>query len=132
MKTVAGRLRLDLAQYNELAAFAQFGADLDKASQAQLARGERLVELLKQDQYQPMPFERQVIAIFAGINGHLDDIPAARVREFETGLLAQVSARHPDIIAQLVQSRALDDALAARLTRAVAEFKSSFQEEKNP
>jgi len=126
MKTVAGRLRLDLAQYNELAAFAQFGADLDKASQAQLTRGERLVELLKQDQYQPMPFERQVIAIFAGINGYLDDIPAARVREFEAGLLAQVSARHPDIVAQLVQSRAFDDALAARLTQAVMEFKASF------
>jgi F-type H+-transporting ATPase subunit alpha len=132
MKTVAGRLRLDLAQYNELAAFAQFGADLDKASQAQLARGERLVELLKQDQYQPMPFERQVIAIFAGINGHLDDIPTARVREFEAGLLAHVAGRHADILAQLVKERALDDALAARLTQAVTEFKSSFLEGKAP
>ncbi|MCX5797230.1 MAG: F0F1 ATP synthase subunit alpha [Elusimicrobia bacterium] len=132
MKTVAGRLRLDLAQYNELAAFAQFGADLDKASQAQLARGERLVELLKQDQYQPMPFERQVIAIFAGINGHLDGIPTARVREFEAGLLAHVSARHPDLVAQLVKERALDDALAERLTQAVTEFKASFQEGRTP
>jgi len=132
MKTVAGRLRLDLAQYNELAAFAQFGADLDKASQAQLARGERLVELLKQDQYQPMPFERQVIAIFAGINGYLDDIPTARVREFEAGLLAHVAAKQPDIVAQLVSSRAIDDALAARLTQAVKDFKASFLEEKAP
>jgi F-type H+-transporting ATPase subunit alpha len=132
MKTVAGRLRLDLAQYNELAAFAQFGADLDKASQAQLARGERLVELLKQDQYQPMPFESQVIAIFAGINGHLDDIPTSRVREFESGLLAHVAQRHPDIVAQLVQSRALDDALAARLTQAVTQFKSAFLEGRTP
>jgi F-type H+-transporting ATPase subunit alpha len=130
MKTVAGRLRLDLAQYNELAAFAQFGADLDKASQAQLARGERLVELLKQDQYQPMAFERQVIAIFAGVNGHLDDIPTSRVREFEAGLLDQVAQRHPDLVAQLVKERALDDALAARLTQAVTQFKASFQEKK--
>ncbi|MDD5629634.1 MAG: F0F1 ATP synthase subunit alpha, partial [Elusimicrobia bacterium] len=132
MKTVAGRLRLDLAQYNELAAFAQFGADLDKASQAQLARGERLVELLKQDQYQPMPFEQQVVSIFAGVNGHLDGIPTKRVREFESGLLAHVTARHPDIVAELARTRALDDALAERLTRAVAEFKAGFQEEKNP
>ncbi|MBI5241307.1 MAG: F0F1 ATP synthase subunit alpha [Elusimicrobia bacterium] len=128
MKTVAGRLRLDLAQYNELAAFAQFGADLDKASQQQLARGERLVELLKQDQYQPMPFERQVVAIFAGVNGFLDEIPAARVREFEAGLLAHVADKHPDVLEGLVKTRALDDALAARLTAAVTEYKAAFLE----
>jgi F-type H+-transporting ATPase subunit alpha len=128
MKTVAGRLRLDLAQYNELAAFAQFGADLDKSSQQQLARGERLVELLKQDQYQPLPFESQVIALFAGVNGHLDEIPTARVREFETGLLAHLAERHPDIPAEIAKTRALDDALAARLSGAVAEFKAAFKE----
>jgi len=128
MKAVAGRLRLDMAQYNALAAFAQFGAELDKASQQQLARGERLVELLKQDQYQPLPFENQVIAIFSGINGHLDDIPTARVREFEAGLLAHVMARHPDIPGQIAQQRAMDEGLAARLTAAIAEFKASFLE----
>src|SRR6185436_10299107 len=79
MKQVAGRLRLDLAQYNELAAFAQFGSELDKSSQQQLARGERLVELLKQDQYKPLSFELQVIAIFAGVNGYLDDVPTPQV-----------------------------------------------------
>ena len=132
MKAVAGRLRLDLAQYNELAAFAQFGADLDKASQQQLARGERLVELLKQDQYQPMPFERQVVAIFAGVNGHLDEVPAARVREFEAGLLEHVAQRHPGILETLTRERAIDDALAARLTGAVTEFKAAFLEGRNP
>ena len=128
MKQVAGRLRLDLAQYNELAAFAQFGADLDKASQQQLARGERMVELLKQDQYQPMPFENQVMAIFSGIHGHLDDLPVARVREFETGLLAHVAANCPDISSKIVEQKALDDALQTRLTEAIKQFKSSFLE----
>ena len=129
MKTVAGRLRLDMAQYNALAAFAQFGADLDKASQDQLRRGERLVELLKQDQYQPLPFESQVISIYAGINGYLDDIPVARLRAFEAGLLAHVAARHPEVVRRLIETRALDEALAAKLGQAVAEFKDAFKKE---
>src|SRR5476649_1671644 len=83
MRQVAGKLRLDLAQYNELAAFAQFGSDLDKSSQAQLARGQRMVELLKQDQYVPIPVDKQVIALFAVINGLIDDIPVEAVRRFE-------------------------------------------------
>ncbi len=129
MKTVAGRLRLDMAQYNALAAFAQFGADLDKASQDQLRRGERLVELLKQDQYQPLPFESQVISIYAGINGYLDDLPVARLRAFEAGLLAHVAARHPELARRLIETRALDEALAAKLGQAVAEFKDAFKKE---
>ncbi|MDD5655922.1 MAG: F0F1 ATP synthase subunit alpha [Elusimicrobia bacterium] len=128
MKQVAGRLRLDLAQYNELAAFAQFGADLDQASQKQLGRGQRLVELLKQDQFQPMPFENQVMVIYAGINGHLDDVPAARARAFEAGFLAHVAARCPDLARDIRDKKALDDALEARLREALSEFKRRFQE----
>ncbi|MBI3551075.1 MAG: F0F1 ATP synthase subunit alpha [Elusimicrobia bacterium] len=127
MKQVAGRLRLDLAQYNELAAFAQFGSDLDKASQQQLARGERLVELLKQDQYKPMAFQSQVMAVFAGVNGWLDDIPTAKIREFETALLAYVADKQPDLVKDLVAKKAIDDGLKARLTAAIEEFKKSFK-----
>jgi F-type H+-transporting ATPase subunit alpha len=126
MKQVAGRLRLDLAQYNELAAFAQFGSDLDKASQQQLARGERLVELLKQDQYKPMPFESQVIALFAGVNGYLDDIPTAKVRAFESGLLAYLAQKHADLSKEIVQKKTIDDALKGRLSSAIVEFKKEF------
>ena len=129
MKTVAGRLRLDMAQYNALAAFAQFGADLDKASQDQLRRGERLVELLKQDQYQPLSFESQVISIYAGINGYLDDIPTARLRVFEAGLLAHMAAKRSDLVQRIVETRALDEVLTAKLGQAVAEFKDAFKKE---
>ncbi|MBI5630511.1 MAG: F0F1 ATP synthase subunit alpha [Elusimicrobia bacterium] len=129
MKQVAGRLRLDLAQYNELAAFAQFGSDLDKASQQQLARGERLVELLKQNQYQPMPFESQVVSIFAGVNGYLDDIPSASARDFEAGLLGHLSAKHPAISKEIAEKKTVDDALKARLAAAVQEFKAQFKAE---
>ncbi len=128
MKQVAGRLRLDLAQYNELAAFAQFGADLDKASMEQLARGERLAELLKQDQYQPMPFESQVIVLFAGIQGHLDDLPTARVREFEKALLAHVAQRHGGVCEQIAKNGVLDKDLEKRLTEIITAFKASFKE----
>src|SRR5207302_3741040 len=98
MRQVAGRLRLDLAQYNELAAFAQFGSDLDKSSQAQLARGQRMVELLKQDQYVPMPVEKQVVVLHAGANGLIDDVPVEAVRKFETEILAFMERRYADII----------------------------------
>ena len=127
MKQVAGRLRLDLAQYNELAAFAQFGSDLDKASQQQLARGERLVELLKQDQYKPMPFEAQVISLFAGVNGYIDDIPTAQVKAFEAGLLSFMAEKRADISKDLVAKRSIDDALKARLSAAIEEFKKTFK-----
>ena len=95
MRQVAGTLRLDLAQYRELAAFAQFGSDLDKATQAQLNRGARLVEILKQPQYEPLPVERQVAIIYAGTNGYLDDVAVADVRAFETELYQFIETRHP-------------------------------------
>ena len=129
MKQVAGRLRLDLAQYNELAAFAQFGSDLDKSSQQQLARGERLVELLKQDQYRPLGFEIQVLAIFAGVNGYLDDVPTAQIRRFESELIAYVLKNAPQIQKDLVEKRAIDDALKAQMVSVVVAFKAQFRME---
>jgi F-type H+-transporting ATPase subunit alpha len=126
MRQVAGTLRLDLAQYRNLAAFAQFGSDLDKASQAQLNRGRRLVEVLKQPQFQPLPVERQVVAIFAGTSGFLDDLPVERCRKFEQDLFAFLDNAHPSIWAQIREKKALDDALRAELQNAVKEFKARF------
>src|SRR2546426_840170 len=97
MKTVTGRLKLDMAQYRELAAFAQFGSDLDKITQAQLARGERLTEVLKQAQYQPIPVEKQVAIIFAGTNGFLDDVPVSKVKEFERDLYRHMDTQAPTV-----------------------------------
>jgi F-type H+-transporting ATPase subunit alpha len=127
MKQVAGRLRLDLAQYNELAAFAQFGSDLDKAAKDQLARGERLVELLKQDQYQPLPFESQVLLIFAGVNGYLDDIPTSQLRRFENEFLDFIAQKHADISKDLIEKKTIDDSLKTRLAKVFAEFKADFK-----
>ncbi|MHB2025594.1 MAG: F0F1 ATP synthase subunit alpha [Elusimicrobiota bacterium] len=126
MKSVAGRLRLDLAQYNELAAFAQFGSELDKASQKQLSRGERLVELLKQDQYLPMPFHLQVVVIFAGVSGLLDDVPVERIRRFENDLLERLSLEQGALLDQIRDKRILDDAMRARLTKEVEAVKADF------
>ena len=127
MRSVAGRLRLDLAQYRALAAFAQFGSDLDKATQAQLTRGERMVELLKQDQFEPMPVERQVISIFTGTSGHLDDIPVEAVRRFEKGFLAFVDQSYPEIPHNIRTNKQLSDADAKRLEEAVTKFKATFK-----
>ena len=129
MRQVAGTLRLDLAQYRNLAAFAQFGSDLDKASAAQLNRGRRLVELLKQAQFQPLPVEKQVVAMFAGTGGFLDDLPVERCREFEQGLYAFIDNAHPGIWAQIREKKALDDALRAELQNAIKEFKARFTTE---
>ena len=126
MRQVAGTLRLDLAQYRNLAAFAQFGSDLDKASQAQLNRGRRLVEVLKQPQFQPLPVERQVVAIFAGTAGFLDDLPAETCRKFEQDLYAFLDNAHPAIWTQIREKKTLDDALRAELQNAVKEFKARF------
>jgi F-type H+-transporting ATPase subunit alpha len=126
MKGVAGSLRLDLAQYREMAAFAQFGSELDKATQAQLARGQRMVELLKQGQYQPMPVENQVISIFAGTNGYLDDVPANKVRQFEEDLLDHVKREHSQIQRDIVAKGKLDDELTAELKKILAAFKSKL------
>src|SRR3989449_1368955 len=127
MRQVAGRLRLDLAQYRALAAFAQFGSDLDKATQAQLTRGERMVELLKQDQYVPMPVEQQVISIFLGTQGHLDDLPVEAVRRFEREFLAFVEKSYPEVPHNIRTTRDLSDADSARLGEAVKQFKASFR-----
>ena len=126
MRQVAGTLRLDLAQYRELAAFAQFGSDLDKATQAQLTRGVRLVEILKQPQYEPLPVERQVALIFAGTNGYLDPIEVSDIQAFETGLYQFIETRKPEIFRGIVEKKQLDDQLKAALTDAVKEFAATF------
>jgi F-type H+-transporting ATPase subunit alpha len=126
MRRVAGRLRLDLAQYRELAAFAQFGSDLDKATQAQLTRGERTVEILKQNQYVPMAVERQVMIIYVATQGHLDDLPVAMVKPFENEFYSFVDQKYADIPHQLRETKALDDALEQKLAGAIKEFKTKF------
>ncbi len=127
MRSVAGRLRLDLAQYRALAAFAQFGSDLDKATQAQLTRGERMVELLKQGQFEPMPVERQVISIFTGTQGHLDDLPVEAVRRFEEGFLGFVEKNYPEVPHNIRTTKQLSDADSKRLDEAVKAFKAAFK-----
>ncbi|MFQ5895109.1 MAG: F0F1 ATP synthase subunit alpha [Nitrospinota bacterium] len=128
MKRVAGRLRLELAQYRELAAFVQFGSELDPATQAQLNRGARLVEILKQGQYRPVPVERQVMIIYVGTNGYLDDIPVARVQEFEREFHTFVETRHPEVERELAERKELTEELEGRLRGAIEEFKGSFVE----
>src|SRR5689334_14371793 len=126
MKQVAGSLRLDLAQYRELAAFAQFGSDLDKATQAQLNRGQRLVEILKQDQYQPLPFSKQVLIIFAGTSGHLDDLPVEKIREFEAELYKYVDTANPGLLSTIMEKKILDDSLKGEMTKVIKECKEQF------
>ncbi len=130
MRQVAGKLRLDLAQYRELAAFAQFGSDLDKSTQAQLNRGARLVEILKQPQYEPLPVERQVAIIFAGTNGYLDSIAVSDVRAFETDLYTFIETRHPNVLRGIAEKKQLDDQLKAALDAAVKEFVGEFASRK--
>ena len=127
MKQVAGTLRLDLAQYREMAAFAQFGSELDKATQAQLSRGARMVELLKQEQYKPMPVADQVLSIFAGVNGFIDDIPVNKVREFEAGLLEYIKEKHPQIREEVVTKKKIDDEFGGKLKQIISEFKKTKQ-----
>ena len=127
MKGVAGTLRLDLAQYREMAAFAQFGSELDKATQAQLARGVRMVELLKQDQYRPMSVENQIISIFAGTNGFLDDVPVAKVRLFEEELLQYFTEQHPDVQREIVSKGKLDELLIIKLKEIIGSFKAKLR-----
>jgi F-type H+-transporting ATPase subunit alpha len=126
MRQVAGTLRLDLAQFRELAAFAQFGSDLDKSTQAQLTRGARLVEILKQPQYDPLPVERQVAIIFAGTNGYLDSVPIPELRTFEADLYKFIESRHPDVFRGIAEKKQLDDQLKAGLTEAVKAFAGDF------
>jgi F-type H+-transporting ATPase subunit alpha len=126
MRGVAGTLRLDLAQYREKAAFAQFGSDLDPATQKQLARGQRLVEVLKQGQYVPMPVERQVVIIYAGTNGYLDKHDPAKLGEYERQLSSYLEKSHPDIYKGIVASGKVDDALKAKLDSALKAFEGVF------
>jgi F-type H+-transporting ATPase subunit alpha len=126
MRQVAGTLRLDLAQYRELAAFAQFGSDLDKATQAQLTRGARLVEILKQPQYEPLPVERQVALIFAGTKGYLDEVPLGEVRAFETGLYTYLDNRHAGLLKGIVEKKQLDDELRNALDGAIKAYATEF------
>ena len=127
MKQVAGRLRMDLAQYRELAAFAQFGSDLDKATQATLHRGDRMTELLKQPQYQPMEASDQVISIFAANNGYADDVEVKDISRFEEGLIAYVKEHYPTFHDEVLTGKKLSDAQTARLRRLIADFKQTFE-----
>jgi len=126
MKKVAGRIKGELAQYREMAAFAQFGSDLDATTQRLLNRGARLTELLKQPQFSPLKMEEQVVVIYAGVNGYLDPLPVDRVRAFEQGLLAAMRANHPDVLEGIRTTRDLDDAVAAKLKSAVEAYARTF------
>ena len=127
MKQVAGTLRLDLAQFREMAAFAQFGSDLDKATLAQIERGKRMVELLKQDQYNPITMQDQVIVLFAGTQGYLDDIPVEAIKKFENEFLKFIKGTKDDLRTELADKKAIDDDLKAKLVKAIEEFKKGFQ-----
>jgi F-type H+-transporting ATPase subunit alpha len=127
MKQVAGRLRLDLAQYRELEAFAEFGSELDRASQAQLERGARVVEILKQPQYRPMPVEQQVMSIYAVTNGYLDDVPVDDAKRFEEELLRYLETRHPEIGRRILEKGDLPEEAEAKLKEGLDGFKQQFQ-----
>jgi F-type H+/Na+-transporting ATPase subunit alpha len=126
MKKVSGTLKLDLAQYRDLQAFAQFGSDLDKATQAKLARGERLVEILKQDEGQPMPVEKQIVSIYTATRGYLDDIAVEDILRFEKELHAFVEAEHADVYKQIREKKVLDDEIEAGMKNAIEAFKKTF------
>jgi F-type H+/Na+-transporting ATPase subunit alpha len=126
MRQVAGTLRLDLAQYRELAAFAQFGSELDKATQAQLARGQRLTQVLKQDQFVPLPVEKQVLVIFAGTNGYLDDIEVSEVERFQRDLVAFADAHAGALLNKIATKKAIDDEIREGLKKTLSEFKERF------
>jgi F-type H+-transporting ATPase subunit alpha len=126
MKKVAGRLRLDLAQYRELEAFAKFGSDLDKATQAQLQRGSRLVEVLKQRQYVPMPVENQVVMIYLGTSGFLDQLPLEKVQQFERELLEMMETRHKDLLNLIAEKKELTDEISKSIQTIAKEFLDTF------
>ena len=127
MKQVAGQLRLDLAQYREMAAFAQFGSDLDAATQAQLHRGERLVELLKQGQYKPLSVVQQIVSIFSGVRGLVDDIPVTSIQKFESGLINFMEDKYQALMNKIAEAKKLDDDTESQLKAAIEEFKGLFQ-----
>ncbi|PYQ24709.1 MAG: F0F1 ATP synthase subunit alpha [Acidobacteria bacterium] len=127
MKAVAGRLRLDLAQFRELAAFAQFGSDLDKSTQAALARGQRTTEILKQNQYEPLPVEKQIAIIFAATNGYLDEVPVPECRRYEKELYSFLEARHPSLLKGIVEKKDIKGELTDRIKATLVEFGTVFQ-----
>jgi F-type H+-transporting ATPase subunit alpha len=126
MRQVAGTLKLELAQFRELAAFAQFGSDLDKATQAQLNRGKRLVEILKQGQYQPLPFSKQILIIYAGTNGFLDDLAVEDIRDFEADLYKYAETINPGLLNSIMEKKVLDDALKSEMSKLLGDFKQKF------
>jgi F-type H+-transporting ATPase subunit alpha len=126
MKKVAAPLKLDLAQYRSLAAFAQFASDLDKATRDQLTRGEKLSEVIKQPQYQPLPVEKQVAILYAATTGKLDDIPTNRLKEFETQFYRFLETEQPDVLSQLGETKTLSDEIAGSLDSALDEFREAF------
>jgi len=126
MKQVAGGLRIDLAQYREMAAFAQFGSDLDKATQAQLARGERMMEILKQPQYQPLPVEKQIVLIFAGTNGFLDELDLEKIVDYEQELYRHMDERHTDLLAKIREEKKISDETKEALSQALSEFNEIY------
>ena len=130
MRQVAGSLKLELAQYRELAAFSQFGSDLDKATQAQLSRGQRLVEVLKQRQYSPLPFSKQILVIFAGTSGVLDDLPIEQVRDFEAELYRYAETTNPGLLRSIMEKKVLDDAIKAEMTKVIKECKEAFVQDR--
>jgi len=130
MRQVAGSLKLELAQYRELAAFAQFGSDLDKATQAQLNRGQRLVELLKQKQFSPLPFSKQILIIYAGTQGFFDDMTVDQVRDFEAELYKFVDTTNPGLLRTIMEKKILDDGLKAEMSRVIKECKETFVAER--
>jgi F-type H+-transporting ATPase subunit alpha len=127
MRQVAGTLRLELAQYRDLAAFAQFGSELDKATQAQLARGQRLTEILKQEQFRPLPVEKQIVIIFAGTKGYLDDLAVEQCRPFERALYEYMDTNHPELLQKIAEKKSLDDALRAEINQALDRFREQFK-----
>jgi F-type H+-transporting ATPase subunit alpha len=130
MRQVAGSMKLELAQYRELAAFAQFGSDLDKATQAQLNRGQRLVEVLKQKQFSPLPFSKQILIIFAGTNGFFDDLPVDQVRDFEAELYRFVDSTNPGLLRTIMEKKVLDDTLKAEMSKVIKQSKEAFVAER--
>jgi len=126
MKQVAGQLRLDLAQYRELEAFAKFGSDLDKATQAQLRRGQTMMELLKQDQYAPMAVEMQVAVLFLGVRGFLDDIPVDQIRAFEAGYIKFMGTEGKDVLEKIKTEKTISDETAGKLEKLINDFKATF------
>jgi len=130
MRQVAGSLRLDMAQFRELAAFAQFGSDLDKATLAQLNRGRRLTEVLKQDQYVPLPVEKQIVIIFAGTNGLLDDLEAEDCRPFEQSLHRFLDTTQANLLQRIRDRKTIDDEIKAELHKVIKEAKEKFKSER--